>query len=145
MLFPKFNRPHKPSDAPKKEISAEAKKRFWLVIIMTIVLFAIYYGSPVFLPELELVVMVIYMVAFAGLLISYFIYNRGFVNKDVTEDMLPDTWSQEKKTAFLEGERMRTEKSRWMLVLIIPFAMVFMAEALYLFVWEGWLGNFLKG
>ena len=145
MLFPKFNRPKRHSDAPKKELSVEAKKRFWLVIIMTIVLFAIYYGSPVFLPELELVVMVIYMVAFAGLLISYFIYNRGFVNKDVTEDMLPDTWSQEKKTAFLEGERMRTEKSRWMLVLIIPFAMVFMAEALYLFVWEGWLGNFLKG
>ena len=145
MLFPKFNRPSQTPDKPSKELSSEAKKRFVLVIIMTIVLLVIYYGSPVFLPELELVVMVIYMVAFAGLLISYLIYNRGFVNKGVTEEMLPDTWSQEKKTAFLEGEKQRTEKSRWMLVLIIPFTVVFMAEALYLFVWEGWLGNFLKG
>ena len=97
------------------------------------------------LPELELVVLVAYMVAFAAVLLAYIIYNRGFVNKDVTEDMLPDSWSAEKKQAFVQAEKRRAEKSRWMLVLIIPFAVVFMAEALYLFVWDGWLGSFFKG
>lgn len=144
MLFPQPNRPQRP---PKetKPLSGETKKQFWAIIILTLALLVIYYGAPVFMAELELVVMVIYMVAFAAVLLAYLIYNRGFVNKDVTEDMLPDTWSQEKKQKFLDGEKIRAEKSRWMLVVIIPFAVVFMAEALYLFVWDGWLGNFLKG
>lgn len=141
MLFPKSNRPQK----ERKPIRPEAKKQFWSIIFLTIALLVIYYGAPLLLPELELVVLVAYMVAFAGVLLTYIIYNRGFVNKDVTEDMLPDTWSAEKKASFLEGEKRRAEKSRWMLVLIVPFAVVFMAEALYLFVWDGWLGSFLKG
>ena len=144
MFFPKSNRPQRPI-RERKPLSDETKKQFWAIIALTFVFLVIYYGAPVFLPELELVVMVIYMVAFAAVLVGYIAYIRGFVNKDVTEDMLPDTWSQEKKTAFLEGEKRRAEKSRWMLVLIIPFAVVFMAEALYLFVWDGWLGNFFKG
>ncbi len=144
MFFPKNNRPQHPQ-REKKPLSDEAKKQFWSIIVLTVAFLTIYYGAPVILPELELVVMVIYMVAFAAVLVGYIAYNRGFVNKDVTEDMLPDTWSQEKKTAFLEGEKRRAEKSRWMLVLIIPFAVVFMAEALYLFVWNGWLGDFFKG
>ena len=55
--------------------------------------------------------------------------------------MLPDEWSEEKKQAFVEGNRIRAEKSRWMVMVIIPFLVVFMCEALYLFVWDGYLSN----
>ena len=145
MLFPKFNKPSRNPSRQPKELSQEAKKRFWTVLWMSLALLVIYYGGLLVLPHMTTFIMGIYMVAFAGLLVTYLIYNRGFVNKGVTEEMLPDNWSQEKKDAFIQGERERAEKSRWMLVLIIPFAVVFMAEALYLFVWEGWLGNFFKG
>ena len=59
--------------------------------------------------------------------------------------MLPPEWSEDKKLAFLEDNRNRAEKSRWMMVLIIPFIVVFMVEALYLFVWNGWLSRLLQG
>ena len=110
---------------------------------MSLALLVIYYGIPAIRPELTQAVLIVYMVAFAGFLVTYIAYNRGFVNKDVTVDMLPDDWSEEKKQEFVEGNRRRAEKSRWMLVIIVPFVVVFMAEALYLFVWDGWLSNLL--
>lgn len=143
MFFPKSNRPQRPA-SEKKPVSPEAKKQFVLVVVMTVVLLVLYYGIMAAFPS-EIVtmgVMIAYMIVFGVLLVAYIAYNRGFVNKDVTEEMLPDDWSAEKKKAFVDGNKQRAERSRWMLVLIIPFIVVFMAEALYLFVWDGWLSNF---
>lgn len=58
--------------------------------------------------------------------------------------MLPDDWSDEKKQAFVEDNRRRAEKSRWLLYLLIPFIFVFMVEALYLFLWMDNLENLFK-
>lgn len=142
MFFNRTPRPDRPKPDPKP-IRPEAKKQFAVVVVMTIVLLLIYYGF-IALGYTE-AVMLVYMVAFAALLISYLVYNRGFVNKGVTEEMLPTDWSDDQKKAFVEGNIKRAEKSRWMLVFIIPFLFVFMAEALYLFVWDGWLSDFFKG
>ena len=90
-------------------------------------------------------VMIVYFVAFAAILITYLAYNRCFINKDVTVDMLPAEWSEEKKLSFVEGNRARAEKSRWMVTIIIPFVVVFMCEALYLFVWDGYLADLFLG
>ena len=75
------------------------------------------------------------------------IVRRAKVNnlKDVTVEMLPAEWSEEKKQTFLENEKLRVKKSRWMLTVIIPFVVVFMCEALYLFVWDSYLADFFKG
>lgn len=140
MFFPKSNRPERPIPE-KKPVSPEAKKQFTVVVVMSIVLLVLYYGIMSLLPHLTMAIMAAYMVAFAVILVSYLAYNRGFVNKDVTEEMLPESWSEEKKKEFVEANKRRAEKSRWMIVLIIPFVVVFMAEALYLFVWDGWLSN----
>ncbi|MBQ9781003.1 MAG: hypothetical protein IJW00_08670 [Clostridia bacterium] len=143
MFFPKSNRPERPIPE-KKPITPEAKKRAIVVLIMSIVLLVLYYGIMTVFPG-ELITMAVmgaYMLVFAVLLVSYIAYNRGFVNKDVTEEMLPESWSEEKKKEFVAANKRRAEKSRWMMVLIIPFVVVFMAEALYLFVWDGWLSNF---
>ena len=128
----------------------ETKRRLWATVGLTALLFVIWYGC-IAVGEVQhndtLVfgVMIAYCLIFAVLLIVYLAYNRGFVNKDVTEEMLPAEWSDEKKQAFLAAERVRAEKSRWMLTVIIPFVFVFMCEALYLFVWDSYLANFFKG
>lgn len=144
MFSPKMNHPQRQAP-PKKPASHEAKKQFVVIIVMSLVLLLLYYGLiAVFHSELiTRAVMTAYMLCFATLLISYIVYNRGFVNKDVTEDMLPKDWSPQQKREFVEGNKRRAEKSRWMLVLIVPFVVVFMAEALYLFVWDGWLSRLL--
>ena len=140
MFSPNRNRPSRPP-VEKKPVTPEAKKRFVAVIVMTFVLLFVYYGAPEIYAGLTIPIMVTYMVAFAGLLVAYLIYNRGFMYKNVTVDMLPVEWSEEKKYTFVEDNKQRAAKSRWMLVLIIPLIVVFMAEALYFFVWEGWMSQ----
>ena len=139
MFLPNQNRP----TPEKKPVSPEAKKRAIAAAVMSFVLLILYYGVLSVFPQLTQVIMIAYMVAFAALLITYIAYNRGFVNKDVTEDCLPDSWTDEQKKEFVSANKRRAEKSRWMMVLIIPFVVVFMAEALYLFVWDGWLSHVL--
>ena len=142
-MFPKKNLLHFHGQ-PKKPVSPDASKKAIVVAVMSIVLLVVYYGTMAAFPSalITMAVMGAYMLVFAVLLVSYLAYNRGFVNKDVTEDMLPDEWSPEKKAEFVAANKRRAEKSRWMLVFILPFVVVFMAEALYLFVWDGWLSNF---
>lgn len=132
----------------KKPITPETKKRMISVILLTFVLLLVYFSVQTMAERgviddlIGKIVMVVYMAAFGGLLCGYLIYNRAFVNKDVTVDMLPDDWSDEKKQAFVDGNRRRAEKSRWMLTFIIPFVFVFLAEAMYLFLWTGLLENY---
>lgn len=139
---------HQPDKDASKPVSQEAKKRMITVIALTFVLLLVYFSVETMadrgvIDELwGKVVMVVYMVAFGGVLCGYLIYNRAFVNKDVTVDMLPDDWSAEKKQAFVDGNRQRAEKSRWMLTLLIPLVFVFLAEAMYLFLWCDFLENY---
>lgn len=126
---------------PKKPMTAAVKKRLWITLALTVVLLFIYYGC-IGLGYAE-PVMIAYFAAFGVLIVTYLLYNRAFVNKDVTVDMLPEEWSEEKKQAFVEGNRLRAEKSRWMVTVMIPFVIVFMCEALYLFVWDGLLAETL--
>lgn len=145
MFSPNKKRPQLPvsSDKSSKPVSPAVKKRLWTVLALTFLLLFIYYGC-IGLGFVK-AIMLIYFVAFAAILITYLAYNRCFLNKDVTVDMLPAEWSEEKKHSFVEGNRLRAERSRWMLTLIIPFVIVFMCEALYLFVWEGYLADLFLG
>lgn len=134
----------------QKPMDRETKRRLWATVALTLILFVIWYGC-IAVGEaqqndmLVFGVMVAYFLIFAVLIITYLAYNRGFVNKDVTVEMLPADWSEEKKQAFVAAEKTRAEKSRWMLTVIIPFVVVFMCEALYLFVWDSYLADFFKG
>ena len=134
----------------KKPIDREIKRRLWATVGLTLVLMVIWYGCIAagearHNDTLIFGVMIAYFLAFAVLIVSYLAYNRGFVNKDVTVEMLPTDWSEEKKQKFVAAEKARAEKSRWMLTVIIPFVIVFLCEALYLFVWDSYLANYFKG
>ncbi len=129
---------------PPKPLKKSVKRRLWVTLGLTVLLMLIWFGSISLSEEFQepmigYVVMIMYFVAFAVVLLAYLIYNRGFVNKDVTVDMLPMDWSEERKQAFVEDNRMRAEKSRWMVTLIIPFATVFLVDSFYLFVWDPYI------
>lgn len=126
--------------APKKPIDAKTRKKAILVGIFSLISLFVYYGiTGMDIPALQFAVMTIYMVAFAALLIAYIIYNRAFTRKGVTVEMLPDAWSDEEKKEYIEDGKRRIERSSWMLMIIIPLLITFIAEAMYLFVWLGLL------
>lgn len=139
----KNNRLPKLPDESSKPLSPVLRKRLIVTAVLTFLLLFVYYGC-VGLGWAK-PVMIAYFIAFAVIIVSYLAYNRAFVNKDVTADMLPPEWSDEKKQAFVDGNRIRAEKSRWMVTIIIPFVVVFLCEALYLFVWDGYLAKLLLG
>ena len=145
MFSPNRKRPDPRIGGSKEPVpmTREAKRRLWATAGLTLLLLVIWYGCMA--AALAKAVMIAYFLVFAVLLVTYIAYNRGFVNKDVTAEMLPADWSEEKKQTFLENEKLRVQKSRWMLTVIIPFIIVFMCEALYLFVWDSYLADFFKG
>mgnify|MGYP003295342927 CR=1 FL=1 len=154
MFSPNKKRPdlQKNGIPPKeqKPMDRESKRRLWATVALTLILFVIWFGCTAVGETQHSDVLVFgvraaFFLVFAVLIITYLAYNRGFVNKDVTAEMLPADWSEEKKQAFLTAEKTRAEKSRWMLTVIIPFVVVFMCEALYLFVWDSYLADFFKG
>ncbi|MCQ2429014.1 MAG: hypothetical protein MJ192_01655 [Clostridia bacterium] len=141
MKFPSVKTPESwKQDTPEAK-KKEARKRVLIIVGLTFLLLLIYFSVNALVDQGVLArgwgfaVMIVYMVSFAGLLVGYLIYNRAFINKNVTVDMLPDDWSDEKKQAFVDDNKARQDKSRWLLYLLIPFIFVFLAEAMYLFVW----------
>ncbi len=125
--------------APKKtlrDISPEAKKRVVTLLFNTAILTFIYFGSMgINQPILALIVNVGYWVVLAVLAVIYVIYNRGFTQKNLTPEMLPDSWDAEKKAKYISDAERRDSRSRWMLTVIIPIMIPIMLDAISLFTW----------
>ncbi len=128
MLSGKGSRP------PKKELSPEAKKQAYLLIVNSVILLFLYFAAAsIYIPIVSVAVPILYWVAFGAFLIAYLIYNRGFTRKGLTVDMLPPTWTKQEKEDYLAAAKMRQDKSRWMLTVIIPLLVTIAADAIYLF------------
>lgn len=101
-----------------------------LLVVNLVVIMALYFvGVNIHAP----ITMGIYTFVFAAFSFSYVLYNRGFSRKNVTLEMLPQEWSPEKKTEFIEDGKRRIEKSKWMLTIIIPLLAVFGYELVDLY------------
>jgi len=90
------------------------------------------------------IVMIAYMVLCTAFVFGYVIYNRGFSRKGITPDMLPDSMSEEEKTAFIEDGKQRLRRSRWMLIVILGFVVTFALDLAELFVLpmvKGWFAG----
>ncbi len=112
--------------------SPDAIKRLILLFLVTLAVFLFYRVMMTF-PYFE-IVLIGYMVLLTGFLVAYVVYNRGFYQRGVTREMLPDDWSEEQKEEFLlEGPRRRS-RSRWMIIPIFAFVFTFAIDALELFV-----------
>ena len=127
---------------PDGATTPEGKKLTLRLILNTMLAVAVYFTCV----ALEFIYMMYaYLALAAVLLVIYVAYNRGFALRGVTPDMLPDTLTLEQKKQRLDEAARRMKDSRWMLTVIIPFVIVFMCEALYLFVWDSYLADFFKG
>lgn len=129
----------------KKQLSPESVRLATSLVINSVLLLFVYYGAMATnVPVIASIVTIAYMVILGGFLIAYIAYNRAFSRKGITPDMLPQSWSREQKQEYIADGENRIKRSRWMLTVIIPFLVTFIADALYLFVWNGLLANLFK-
>lgn len=113
------NAPAEPS--PKKAINKTALLLLLALVGATVVSFVVY---RVFMmgPYFR-VALIVYMILGAASALGYVAYNRGFVRRGVTSDMLPSDWSDEKKKEYIADGEHRMKRSRWLL--IVAFALFF--------------------
>ncbi len=110
----------------------QAKKLMLTLLINTVLMIAIYFAVPLLLHVSFMPIL--YLVLGVGLLLYFLIYNRGFVAKGITAEDLPDTMTAAEKQDYLETARLRFEKSRWVLTVLLPIIFTFIADVIYLFV-----------
>lgn len=117
----------------RKTPSPQSRRMMLLLIFNTVLSVLIYFGaiSVGFAP-----ILFIYVGLAAVLLLVYVIYNRGFVLKDATPDMLSDEWTPEQKQAMLADAKRRREASRFMPVFIVPLVIAVMLDVIQLLLLE---------
>ena len=113
-----------------------------LLVLVTLAVF-LFYRLMMNLPHFE-IVLIAYMVLSVAFVVSYLIYNRGMTRRGVTPEMLPDDWSEEQKTEFIEDGIRRQKKSRWMILPIFAFLFTFAIDAMELFVIPFFVEMFTK-
>ena len=123
----------------KKPIDKNELRRLLILVLNTLLFFTvyrvlIYYGDMTESTLASFVTMVVYMVLLLGFVLGYLIYNRFLYRKGVTRDELPDDWSEEEKTAFIEDGEQRLQKSKWLMLIIFPLIFTFLMDAIDLFI-----------
>ncbi len=114
-------------------------KLMLLLLLNTVVLCSVYFA----LASIEFPIHYIYLAIGFGFGLIFVIYNRGFVGKDITPSMLPDTMTKEEKQAFIDDCKKRLNASRWMLTIIIPLIFAFALDMIYLFLFPALESIFL--
>lgn len=119
----------------KRTVLKKESKRTLILLASLILSCIVVYGLYRFLiatvnPE---AVLIAYMAVSTAVIFWYVIYNRGFSRKGITPEMLPASWDEEKKTAFIEDGKIRLRKSKPLLILVIAFIFTFALEAFELF------------
>ena len=116
---------------PKKTLSKSDLGKMLLLVLVVAVIFGFYRASLNF--SFFKIVLWVYLAALPIFILAYFIYNKGMSAKGVTEDMLPDEWSDEEKIKFIEDGKQRLKKSSWMLMIIVGLLLTFSIDLIELF------------
>ena len=125
----------------RPNVNKKAIIRLALLVALSVILAVVY---KLFIDtRFGYIVFWCYAAAVTALSFGYVIYNRGMSRKNVTRDMLPDEWSEEQKSEFVEDGKRRLEKSKWMLMFIFAFVVSFAVDILELFVFPFFEGLFL--
>ena len=128
------------------EIDVDARKRRKkLFLTITAVNTLISYVAYVVLMQLPIynVAFFSYLILLAGFSFGYVFYNRGFTRNNVTVEMLPSSWSDEEKFAYINDARVRKDKSQWCLTIIFPLVFTFFMDIMYLFIYEPYFAPLL--
>lgn len=115
----------------KRALNKRDLGKLLLLVLVVAVIFGFYRVSLSF--SFFKVVLWVYLAALPIFILAYYIYNKGMSVKGVTEDMLPDEWSDEEKRKFIEDGKQRLRKSSWMLMIIIGLLLTFSFDLIELF------------
>ena len=127
---------------PFGELIKNKNTRRVLLLAFNTVLFYMIYRVALYYAEMSdetffsALVMAVYAAVLLGFVLGYLIYNRFLYRKGVTVEQLPDTMTDEEKQAFIDDGNRRLEKSKWMMVVILPLVIVFLIDAVQLFLLE---------
>ena len=116
------------------------KLRHLVILIVNTILFFGVYRVLLYYADLSqnayysFCVMILYMALFLGFLLGYLIYNRFLYRKGLTAEDLPDTMSAEEKEAFIADGKARLQKSKWVMLIILPLVITFLVDAIDLFI-----------
>lgn len=132
----------KPGNGTKKTVSTQAKLHLVMLIVNTILFFVFYrvllnLSTTPDTAYISYLVMIGYAVLLVGFTLGYLIYNRFLYRKGLTKEDLNPEWTEEQKEAFLADGAARLEKSKWMMVIILPLVLTFLFDAIDLFIVEG--------
>ena len=132
----KINKKHTTGEQPEsKKIDSRTAfvnlARILALVAVTAMIFCVYrFLMSYYFFE---IVLGIYIGIASALVLAYVIYNRGFSRRGLTADMLPDTWSEEKKREFIADGEKRLSRSRPILFLIFAFFFTFVVDILELY------------
>ena len=118
----------------------EGKKLLVHLLLNSVILITLYFLIPTLVPFYYMPHLYLLAGAFLGL--YYVIYNRGFVAKNASPDELPSHMSPVQKQAFIEDGQRRFKKSKWVLTLLIPIILTFLADCIYLYLFPYFEGLF---
>ena len=118
------------------------KLRYLVILIVNTIVFLSVYRVLLHYADLaqnayySFCAMILYMALFVGFLLGYLIYNRFLYRKNLTVEDLPETMTQEQKEAFIADGKARLQKSKWMMLVILPLVITFLVDAVELFVFD---------
>jgi hypothetical protein len=110
------------------------KRHIFPLIINTVTFFALYSYLVNISEAVMMATLWCYFGLTAAFCLAYIIYNRGFSRLNVTPEMLPASMSDEEKREFIEEAKLRIEKSKWMLTVLLPLIVIYGYELVDLFV-----------
>ncbi len=132
------------SDGKKANLSGGLKKLLILAAV-SILSCAVYFTViGVAGPEVQMAMIIIFLVLSCGLAVFYFIYNRGLVLSGATPDMLSGEKSYEEREAEIAEAAERRRKTRWIAVAVFALILPVLLDAFYLFVLEDVLPSGIK-
>ena len=129
-------------NTPKNEKSQRKNLRYIILLVGNTTIFFTVYRVLLNVGEVTgetfyaFLSMILYMALLVGFSLAYLIYNRFFLQFNLTEEELPDTLTLEEKQAFIEEGRRRKERSKWMLTFIFPLIFTFLSDAVDLFIFD---------
>ncbi len=112
-----------------------------IYLIITLVNSILFYGVYAVLMEYPFwkTVTIVYLAVSIVIGFTFVIYNRFFVRKGVTEEMLPTEWSDEQKRAYVENGKTRLRRSKWLLTILIPLLFAFFMDLFVLFIYDPYI------
>jgi len=132
-----------------KQNTSGAFKKLLILIDASILSCAVYFTViGIAGPEVQMVMVIIFLVLSCGLAVFYFVYNRGLVLAGATPDMITGQSSLEEKEKMIAEAAERRKKTRWIAVAVFALILPVLLDAFYLFVLGGempsWLSSWLN-